>query len=184
MKLIAFSGTHCSGKTSLAKALVKHLEGIGRKAKFVDEVVRRCPYHVNEDGSYLAQKWIIEEELREYSLAMNGSFDFIIFDRAVYDHLSYVTWLFLHNKLSFQELRELFKLVENANPHYDKIFYLEPLPLVGDGFRSESKTYQMEIDEILRHFLNVNRIETIHIQNCDLDKRLKIVLQHLRDWLI
>jgi nicotinamide riboside kinase len=184
MKLIAFSGTHCSGKTSLAKALVKHLEDIGRKAKFVDEVVRRCPYHVNENGSYLAQKWIIEEELREYNLAMEGDFNFIIFDRAVYDHLSYVIWLFLRNKLSFQELRKLFKLVENANPHYDKIFYLEPLPLVGDGLRSESKTYQREIDEILRHFLNVNRIETIHIQNCDLDKRLKIVLQHLRDWLI
>jgi len=146
---IALSGTHCSGKTTLAKTLEKKLAKNNYKVSCGLEVVRDCPFPVNEQGSGQAQIWImLTQILTELQLE---SAEVVILDRCVFDHLAYAKWLYERKRLSQNELAFLKSIAESwSKTHpYNVIATLDPLPLTSDGFRSVNTRYQKQIQVIL-----------------------------------
>jgi thymidylate kinase len=147
---IALSGTHCSGKTTLAKTLEKKLAKKQFKVSCGLEVVRDCPFPVNEQGSGQAQIWIMLTQILT-ELRLEESAEVVILDRCVFDHLAYAKWLHERERLSSNEFAFLESIAENwSKTHpYNIIALLSPLYLIKDGFRSVNARYQKQIQVIL-----------------------------------
>jgi predicted ATPase len=147
---IALSGTHCSGKTTLTKTLEKKLAKKQFKVSCGWEVVRDCPFPVNEQGSGQAQIWIMLTQILT-ELQLEESAEVVILDRCVFDHLAYAKWLHERERLFPNELAFLESIAENwSKTHpYNIIATLDPLPLTPDGFRSVNTRYQKQIQAIL-----------------------------------
>ena len=85
---IAIIGTHCTGKTTMCKELMKYLKECGFKVNMIGEVVRDCPYPVNEGGGVKSQRWMINEQIKREK--QNEDCDFLICDRSVLDNYIYL----------------------------------------------------------------------------------------------
>jgi hypothetical protein len=145
---VAFSGTHCSGKTTTIKKLQKRLARLGVDATCVFEVIRNCPYTINEAGTERTEVWVMSQQILA---ELNITAKVALLDRCIFDNLSYAEWSCQRGKLP----KEVFEFLNSVafgwaqlNP-YSLIFVLEPLPLVGDGVRSTSRKYQWEIHDIM-----------------------------------
>jgi len=154
---IALSGTHCSGKTTTLRKLRKRLASFGVDATCIFEVIRNCPYAVNEAGTERTEVWVMSKQILA---ELNITAEVALLDRCIFDNLSYAEWSCQHGKLS----KETFEFLNSVafgwarlSP-YSLIFVLEPLPLVGDGIRSMSRKYQQEIHDILSKLF-------VHVQN-------------------
>jgi len=147
---ITLSGTHCSGKTTFAKTLEKKLAKKQFKVSCGLEVVRDCPFPVNEQGSGQAQIWIMLTQILT-ELQLEESVEVVILDRCVFDHLAYAKWLHERERLSQNELTFLKSIAESwSKTHpYNIIATLSPLLLTPDGFRSVNTSYQKQIQTIL-----------------------------------
>lgn len=105
---------------------------------------------MNERGTAQTQFWIITAQIL-LEARLEKKFEVVILDRSVIDHLAYATWLHKKKRISKKALEAMkdiaLKWIE-ISP-YNKIFFLPPLPLKPDGFRSVDKKYQREIHQIL-----------------------------------
>ena len=91
---ISFTGTGCSGKSTL---LTKCTEHYGDKFTYVTEVTRpiaRMGLPINEDGNDDTQRAIIDAHIE------NNKLDNVIMDRCIVDGYVYTEWLFNQQKVS------------------------------------------------------------------------------------
>jgi len=87
--IIAFSGTHGTGKTFALKKCVRDFEMAGcTSIGVVSETARRCPLPINGDSTEASQLWIfsahIAAEIR--TAAIN---EVVIADRSCFDAIAY-----------------------------------------------------------------------------------------------
>ena len=131
------------------KELRRRLLRKGLKVACGSEVVRRCPYPVNEAGSDKAQFWImLSQVLMEMQLE---KFEVVLLDRGVLDHLAYAQWLLNHNQFRRETLELLTNLAfywSRTSP-YSLALFFKPLALTEDGFRSVNPLFQQEIHQLL-----------------------------------
>ena len=150
---VGISGTHGTGKTTLAFELAHRLkrENPEKEVTVIYEVARKQPFfgEINEQTTERSQGWIFHRQIIEEMEAERFA-DIIVCDRTVFDCLAYSQWA------------GFFDLVNSCLPEalrwiktYNFIIYLEPHGVyhpIHDGFRSTDKEFQMEIDGILRSF--------------------------------
>ncbi len=145
-KKIAIIGSHFVGKTSLIKKLSNHLEKMGYNVGIINEVVRDCPYPINEMATIEAQNWILEEQKRRET-NVEDKHDIILMDRGVIDNFAY--WERVAEKiLDEEELMKKEKEVFEHSKSYDLIIFLHPFDstkIKDDKFRSVDPGWRMEM---------------------------------------
>ena len=156
---IAIMGAQHSGKTTLIKNISNFLKSKGYSIGVVEEVVRDCPYPINEMATLKAQDWVLEEQIKREQ-ALEGKFDIIILtDRCLLDNFAY--WkrvaerLKLDNKEILKKEKEVF---DHANT-YSIVFFLQPFEvkkIEDDNFRSVDFKWREEmhkrISDVVKEF--------------------------------
>lgn len=88
--MIAYSGSHGTGKSDSAYRLVRELKrNYPTKAVIVlADLEAFCPYPINQGTSEEAQAWLFANQIRREMEALN-SFDVVVTDRTLVDIVAY-----------------------------------------------------------------------------------------------
>jgi len=158
-KKIAVMGTHHSGKTTLIKNISNFLKAKGYSIGLVKEVVRDCPYQINEMATLKAQDWVLEEQMKREN-SLEGKFDIIILtDRCILDNFAYWKRVAERLKLGTEEISKKEKKVFEHAKKYSIILFLQPFKaekIEDDKFRSVDFAWREEmhkrIEDVVKRF--------------------------------
>jgi len=92
MTIIAISGIHDSGKTTLLNK-IKDIIPTNKSVYIIEELARKCPYPTCEDATPKSQRWIWEAHIKEEQKAYKSKCDIILCDRTLLDCLIYYEYL-------------------------------------------------------------------------------------------
>jgi dephospho-CoA kinase len=170
---ISFTGTGCSGKSTLLKMCQEYY---GDKFQYVTEVTRplaRKGFKINEEGDSATQRAIIDAHIE------NNKLDDVIMDRCIVDGYVYTEWLFTHQKVDEKTYEYAANTLNKLINDIDIIFYCCPLQMEDDGQRSTSKKFQSDINNIMTMLLYQDDWNSsynnmlITLEDKDVDKRFK-----------
>ena len=144
---ISFTGTGCSGKSTLLK---KCKEYYGNRFDYVTEVTRpiaRKGLPINEDGNDDTQRAIIDAHIQ------NNKLDDVIMDRCIVDGYVYTEWLFNQQKVNEETYEYAYNTLDDILNDLDIIFYCCPLEMEDDGERSVNENFQQDIANSMTQLL-------------------------------
>lgn len=181
---VGFIGSQGTGKTSVAEAFVKDKDAIDRNWKFVPSTARLAMkegYKLNRDADELGQllttvSRIVTEFRTEDEVTS------VVCDRTPLDSLAYTAYQMNHvwddGNSYYWKVTE--GLVEKHMKEYDKLFYFPVYwPPVADGDRDDSVEYQKQIDTYILAFMEVFRIEPIHMPDDTVENRVGVLRRHI-----
>lgn len=142
MKL-ALIGTHGVGKTTLAYEICSLLKKAHCNVELVTEVARQSPFPVNAATTIEGQLWILHAQIAA-ELAAARRAPHVVTDRAVLDNYCYLV-----NKFGRQP--QLESWLAWWMDSYSILVGVPPVTgdIPADGFRSEDRTFQRRIHEML-----------------------------------
>ena len=161
---IAVIGTTGTGKTTLVKKIEKELHRRGKTVGVVTEVARSCPYPINEDAEFYAQRWILHQQILKELENKSKKIDIALYDRCIIDNLVYTNYLLnQHKYVDIVELLQLTEIVRLWVKNYDYIILmpLNPKYLKEDGVRSTDLNFAKEIDILIRQIVKDFNIHVI-----------------------
>lgn len=159
MKKIGIIGTHGTGKTTLAFELAWRYkrEDPSLNVNMMAEVVRRCPYPINEESTQRSQRWVWAAQMVAELEGMRN--DVLICDRTILDNLAYSKRLgFNHIVYDFMDISVSWMQT------YHKIYWLRPgnrFKCADDNVRSVDVGFQKDIDNILAGWIARFKISVI-----------------------
>lgn len=162
---IAIIGTHGVGKTTLAHMVAAYAMRNGKNTTIISEVVRDCPFPINEKSSIEGGYWIASEQIARELKAQAQNYSVIICDRSAIDPVMYLLAHDFEN-----DCRILYEYCSCWMHTYDAIIWVRPDKesiIMSDGFRDTNPTFQKEIDlqfekyiqSRLYDYLNLNSYE-------------------------
>jgi len=158
--IIAFSGTHSTGKTTLLDNL-KHSEDYKYDYTFIDEITRRMSKRglkINEDGDDVVQLLIMNAHLKN---ALNKN---AIMDRCVLDGVVYTHWLVNEGKVSQWVLDYAVNVFQLVIVKYDYVFHLVPeFDIVEDGVRSTDIRFRDEVADLFKFYINRYNVPVVNL---------------------
>lgn len=121
-KIVAYSGTHGTGKTTavLRCALDLKLAHPGKTIGLVSEVARSCPWPINRQSTAQGQAWIFSTHLRAELEAARAN-DIVVSDRTVMDAIAYTRVLGYHDLAA-----AMLAMARVHAPIYQRIVFLAP----------------------------------------------------------
>jgi len=147
---IGIAGTHGTGKSTFALRMAADLKQSlpGENVGLLAEVVRKCPFPVNENATREAQLWIFHRQMTA-EIEMIARNEILICDRTILDSLAYSQWA------GFEDVVDAYlPIALDWMKTYDEIYYVKSNNgLSDDGFRSMEPGFQKGIDLILNHWL-------------------------------
>jgi len=163
VKIVAFSGVQCSGKTTLAKLLYEYLFQNGYNVEYIPSVTRHYlklldinlkELRKNKEGTKVWQYFTFNEFLRILDkMSSNNKLDYIITDRWVYDYLVYTK--ITCSKEFENHLKSLFAYsIDKYDLHAIKILCLPFNKPEDDGIRDTS-TFEQEMSEFQKYNYNL-----------------------------
>ena len=176
---IVFTGTHCTGKTTLLNIL-KDQSRLSDVFTFVSETTRTLrdagKIAINENGDDESQ---IILALKNYEIAVvNKNF---ISDRCLLDVLCYTKYMVDHGKCKQETLAFVESLFTHT--HYDVLFYLEPeFRIISDGTRSENNSFRDDVMKNFRYYIEKYSLPVIRLSST-IDQRLTQIRATLTDSL-
>lgn len=142
---IALCGSHSTGKTSLAKGLLRALNGVCLPDMIREEVVPQNLFPINEKTPPEGQVWLVAEQWKRERTTPGT----LILDKNLLDYLVYV------NDSFPSHVKETILMFVRNNAHYDFIFYLPiEFPMESDGIRSDDEVFRQEIDRRYKKLLD------------------------------
>lgn len=158
-KLIAVTGTHGSGKTTLTYLLAAHYKSKGKNVKLIQEVARNCPFPINENMTRETAIWIYHEHSKKELEALRDH-EIVICDRTYFDSIIYAKYFDIMIPLDMRA------------DHYDQIIFVRPHGKIqDDGVRSTDEKFQLDIDLLfyneLKHIPH-HQISSLDIFNGDM----------------
>jgi len=191
-KIITFTGAQGTGKTTIKKALVEHLEGHGHKVmsnyvgvtNSIARDAKKLGFTINEETNFQSQYYIaarfIVSDLETRLKASALGCDFIVLDRSPLDVIPYSNLAksigAIHKTLIEIMLYQHFSLYSSA------LVYCEPLSfLEKDSDRSGDLGFQSKVvEEFEKMLINANLIGTsIRLGETSVENRLQILLKKL-----
>ena len=160
MNVIAVTGTHGSGKSTLVKKLEQRVKQSGKNVYVVREVARNCPYEL---GTIDAQDYIFHNQMKQEMYALKQDVDTVILDRMVLDSICYY-YAVIEDYIGLEESMGIWHrwniLYEQAvswMPTYDIVIRL-PLNLEyirkdNDVVRPKNEEYARRIDKLFDKFV-------------------------------
>ncbi|MBU4116350.1 MAG: AAA family ATPase [Nanoarchaeota archaeon] len=166
---IAFIGTHGTGKTTLAHELISKLKKKGIDIDFLGEIVRKCPFPINENTTKKSQIWIILNQIIK-EMETEERCKVLVSDRSVLDGYCYYV-------NQFGEAKFLEALIKK---HLKTYSYIIRVPirkgwLKKDKIRSISEKFQKDIDKQFDKLLNKFKVKHINLKNLNDETGNKIV---------
>jgi len=147
---IGICGTHGTGKSMFALRLATQFkaEYPGKQVGLLSEVVRSCPFPVNQQTSVLAQAWIFHSQMIK-EIEMESRNDILICDRTILDSVAY------SERAGFMDQMLLHLTVALSwITTYGEIYFLRPHDNpAADGFRDTDVDFQKEVDQILAGYI-------------------------------
>lgn len=177
MSIIALSGTHGTGKTTLVKE--------------IQERVVNYPLDDNDAFSHsgvLFRNKLMELLEPKYLQIFNtGWFDYLLnsyedslSDRCVIDPLCYAREEYDQGRLSLRVLKHLEGKTEELVRKYDHIFWLRPEFVIEDsGTRPIDLEYQKRIDKHFEYYFDLFKVQNVHRLTGSVEERLYQVKQIL-----
>ncbi|RMD45987.1 hypothetical protein D6829_00675 [Candidatus Pacearchaeota archaeon] len=162
MHKIPFIGAHGIRKTTYCHEIIFNLKKRGINADYLGEVARDSPFPVNEETTEHSQRWILHTQISRELEFESRNPDVLVCDRGVLDNYAYYVRAFGRNPV-------LDALVREHSRTYSAIFKIPVtnLDIEDDGFRSTSKSFQKEIDDIVDSLLSEFRIKYISFRNIE-----------------
>ena len=171
---IAIIGSHGTGKTTLAKALVEKL-----KFNKIPDVVRMPGgafdkgFQIDKNTLPESQFWILLKQL-EFERNIPPPW---ISDKSLYDNIVYGQQTFKN-----KDFLKLIKEIVFRNAQYDLIVYLVPsFPYMHENKRSTDPEFHKIIHRKYQEFLKENNIKHTIIKEGDFEKRLNIALEIIKN---
>ncbi len=172
---IGITGTHCVGKTTLAKKLTALANERGLKAITLEEVVRKVAelndpkFKIHGEQTIYATNLIIKKQMEYEDELMTSDYDIVFCDRTVIDPLYYFFSIPKNkNKLKvFIEGKErvdglLINSALDANTEmfrrYKYIIHVKLCTenkLEADGFRDTNNDFRLKVQDTAKEILNV-----------------------------
>ena len=156
-KIIAVSGTHGTGKSSLAFSIASFLKKLGKNVAVINELARECPFPINQDADDRSQAWIATKQITKELEKMNR-YDYLIVDRSLMDPICYSTVLGNTNSIS---LLLMDYVAAHIRMYYKKVYILDPLFFnwnVVDGIRDNDETFRNNVHETMIHLFKENKL--------------------------
>ena len=186
MLRIGITGTHSTGKTTLARCLVEKLNNEGQRVLLIKEQVRGVAadlgVHTVEEVARRGPKWfslfqweILRRQINSEQYAVKNGYSFVS-DRTTLDKLAYYM---LGNSGDSKAVRKMYEgiALKNMKRGYDLILYLPPvIPLEGDGFRQTDEEFRDKIDRAIRRLIALHGIDCYTVKSIALNERVKEVL--------
>ena len=145
--IIAFTGTHGTGKTTAAYAMAAKLKKTATgEVGIICEVARRCPlpyYRNGESTTREAQMWIFAEQIRCEIEAMQR-YDWIVSDRTIVDAIAYSSAAGFHD-LAHGQLA----LARHHVKNYTRVIcqgMIENHYCADDGCRHQDRELRKEVE--------------------------------------
>jgi hypothetical protein len=144
---LALIGTHGVGKTTLAYEVCSLLKKSHHNVELVAEVARQSPFPVNAETTLEGQLWILHAQIAA-ELEAGPRAPVVITDRSVLDNYCYLV-----NKFGRQPHLEAWLAwwMETYSLLIGIPIAEEGIPR--DGFRSEDRTFQLRIHDLLVELL-------------------------------
>lgn len=144
---LALIGTHGVGKTTLAYEICSLLKKAHFNVELVTEVARQSPFPVNAATTIEGQLWILHAQIAA-ELAAARRAPHVVTDRAVLDNYCYLV-----NKFGRQP--QLESWLAWWMDSYTILVGVPPVAadIPADGFRSEDRSFQRRIHELLVELL-------------------------------
>ncbi|CCK81227.1 MULTISPECIES: AAA family ATPase [Desulfobacula] len=118
-RIISFSGTHGTGKSTAAYRMAVDLKYLQPK-KSVHVLCDQeafCPYPINKETTEVAQQWLFGNQIKQELTALER-FDIVITDRTIIDVIAY-TWV-----AGFHDLAQgMLAYAERHMPYYHEIYF-------------------------------------------------------------
>jgi len=182
--LIAFTGSHSTGKTTLIDRLKEHYKG-NDQIQYVDSCTRKVgkehPINNTEKDYTLTQLRILEAHLENIHFSDLTPNRISILDRCLIDGLIYTMQLVKEGKVDRSVGIPFLDAVEHHAFHYEIIFYIPAeIELVKDGVRSEDLEFKKNIDELFNSFFSTfgKSFNLIEVKG-SIDERFEIVTKHI-----
>jgi len=191
---IGVMGTHDTGKTTFVYGLLSALKSAHSLfVGVVTEKIRECPFESNEMTSFRAQYWTLNQQINA-EIVEHTRYNVLVCDRTVIDNFAYCVRASRHKdekgrpRINKEELTMLKQKCQHWAKTYDYLF-LTTIPIrkkmENDGFRSTSKRFQMEIDEILKEIIEEWKLdEKVTVVYGNNEKRIDIALNKLAEILL
>jgi len=152
--VIGISGSHCVGKTQLAKALGKIFEN-RTKVFVLYEIVRKFP---KESLARLETQQKIADELKkEIDRALMKGYKIVITDRTFLDEIIYALYYACTKNWEEQECRGVLELAKKCTEltkrYYELIIYADNVEKIGiedDGYRLTDRHSRVMVDVLFK----------------------------------
>lgn len=160
MNIIAVTGVHGGGKSTLVAELERRSKQSGKTVYVVREVARNCPYPL---GTIDAQDYIFRNQMEQERYAFKQDVTTVLLDRMILDNLCYYHAV-IEDTIGMQEHMGIWhrwsRMYEQAVawvPHYDIVIRL-PLNLEyikndDDILRPKDEAYARRIDKLFDHYV-------------------------------
>jgi thymidylate kinase len=153
--IIAFSGTHGTGKSSCAYSLASRMKRKGFSVVVCDELARECPLPINQAAGDLTQYWIIAAQMKR-EITLMDRYDFVISDRTVFDALAYgvslnvvpPVWAEALKYYIYSTCRDIFLLDPEGFDYH-----------ISDGVRDMDIDFRMNVHHRLKALYDNNEVE-------------------------
>lgn len=164
---IGIIGTHGIGKTTLSYSLASLIKLDGQNVKVINEVVRCCPFPLNDGFTIEGGVWTICEQVRQELECIAEGVAVTICDRSALDPIFYLKARGIEKSL----YADLERFAINWLLSYDRLIWVKPsysMPLFDDGVRSVTPDFQRIVHDLIDHFFEEhNNIEYTEISSGD-----------------
>jgi len=168
--VIAFTGSHCVGKTTLMNELAKLLKKDGMRVKTIPEVARMIPKE--KLGTFEGQKEVSKLIRNCIEECINNGVDIVLVDRSPFDTIYYTIFYMIDKQWTLKELSSVYDLIYDS--YLDTLELIDihvfvmrsdTVKLVDDGFRLYDERSRTIVDIIakLLNVLNCDSIPTLFV---------------------
>ena len=160
-KIVAISGTHGTGKSTIAYSLCTKLKMKGLNTLVLDELARKCPFPINKEAGVITPRWLICKQMVE-EIELQRQCDYVIADRSVFD--AYCYDLAIHGNDS--SVASYANVIGDHITTFYKAIYVPNIHThnfqIADGVRDMDKEFRQQVnDTILGVYKEFNIKHTI-----------------------